>query len=122
MLGPGQLPNKSAININNFPCAAGHSNKALFRKIAAQPRFVLEGELLGCRACFMSKGLRKSIKQSTHTRADYKLGRVCVDLSGPKVVESLGRKRYPFIVRDHFSRYMWVYFVRHKSDTAESCE
>ena len=64
----------------------------------------------------MAKGLRKSIKQSTHTRAGKKLGRVFVDLSGPKVVESLGRKRYTL---DDFSRYTWVYFMRHKSDAAE---
>ena len=58
----------------------------------------------------MAKGLRKRIKQSTHTRAGKKLGRVFVDLSGPKMVESLGRKRYTLIVRDDFSRYTWVYF------------
>ena len=70
----------------------------------------------------MAKGLRKGIKQSTHTRAAKKLGRVFVDLSGPKVVESLGRKRYTLIVRDDFSRYTWVYFMRHKSDATELFE
>ena len=67
----------------------------------------------------MAKGLRKSITQSTHTRAGKKLRRVFVDLNGPNVVESLGRKRYTLIVRDDFSRYTWVYFMRHKSDAAE---
>ena len=70
----------------------------------------------------MAKGLRKGIKQSTHTRADKKLGRVFVDLSGPKVVESHGRMWYTLIVRDDFSRYTWVYFMRHKSDAAEMFE
>ena len=65
------------------------------------------------------EGLRKRIKQSTHTRADKKLGRVFVDLSGPKVVESLGRKRYTLIVRADFSRYSWMHCMRHKSDAAE---
>ena len=32
------------------------------------------------------------IAGSHHTRADKKLGRVFVDLSGPRVAESLGRK------------------------------
>ena len=45
-----------------------------------------------------------------------------MDLSGPKVVESLGRKRYTLIVREDFSRYTWVYFMRHKSDAAEMFE
>ncbi|CAN0507934.1 unnamed protein product, partial [Laminaria digitata] len=51
-----------------------------------------------------------------------KLGRVFVDLSGPKVVESIGRKRFTLIVRDDFSRHTWVYFMRHKSDAAELFE
>ena len=68
----------------------------------------------------MAKGLRRGIKQSTHTRAEKKLGRVFVDLSGSKMVESHGGKRYTLIVRDDFSRYTWVYLMRHhKSDAAE---
>ena len=65
-----------------------------------------EGELLECRGCSMTKGICKSIKQSTHTRADKKLGTVFVDLSGPKAVEFLGGKRYTLFVRDDFSRYI----------------
>ena len=102
LLAPGQLPNKPAININDCHCAAGHSLKVLLRKTAEQQGIVLEGKLLECRGCSMAKGLRKGIKQSTHIRADKKLGRVFVDLSGPKVVESLGRKRSSLIVRDDF--------------------
>ena len=61
----------------------------------------------------MAKGFRKGIKQSMLTRADEKQGGVSVDLSGPKVVESFGRKWYTFIVRDDFPRYTWVYCMRH---------
>ena len=50
----------------------------------------------------MGKGLRKGIKQSTHARADKKLGRVFVDSSGPTVVEYLGKTWYTLIVRDDF--------------------
>ena len=68
----------------------------------------------------MAKGLRRVVKQSTHIRADKKLGRIFVDLSEPMVVESHGGKRYTLIVRGDFTRYTWVYFMRHKSDTAET--
>ena len=68
----------------------------------------------------MAKGLRRGIKQSTHTRAGKKLGRVFVDLRGPKVVKSNGGKRYTLLVPDDFSRYTWVYFMSHKSDGAET--
>jgi len=122
VLAPGQQPKKPVIDINDYHCSAGHSHEVLLRKTAEQQGIVLEGNLLECRGCSMAKGLRKGIKQSTHTRAGTKLGRVFVDLSGPKVVESLGRKRYTLIVRDDFSRYTWVYFIRQKSDAAELFE
>ena len=71
---------------------------------------------------FYGEGLRKRMKQSAHTRADEKLGSFFLDLSGPKVVESFGRKRYTLIVRDDFSRYTRVYCLRHKSDGADMLE
>ena len=67
----------------------------------------------------MAKGLRRPISRSTHVRADKNFGRVFVDLSGPKQVESKGRNGYVMIARDDYSRFMWVYFMRHKSDAAE---
>ena len=86
VLAPGQPPNEFAIDINDYHCAAGHPHEILLRKTAEQQGIVLEGKLQECTGCSMAKGLRKGIKQSTHTRADKKLGRVFVDLSEPKVV------------------------------------
>ena len=62
-----QLPNKSAININHFHCPTRHSHDELLRKGAEQKGIALEGELRKCRGGPMAKGLRKGIKQSTHT-------------------------------------------------------
>jgi len=36
---------------------------------------------------------------------------------GPMEVESIGGKRYAFVVVDDFSRFIWVKFIREKSDT-----
>ena len=70
----------------------------------------------------MAKGLRKPIARSTHTRADKRLQRVFVDLSGPMAVKSIGGKRYTLIVRDDCTRFNRVYFLRHKSDAASAFE
>ena len=105
VLTPGKLPSKSEIDVSDFNRATGNSQQALLRKTAEHQELAS-----GPRAAWVqrvlhgAKGLRKGIKQSTHPRADTKLGRVFVGLSGPKVVESLGRKRYAFVVRDDFSR------------------
>ena len=70
----------------------------------------------------MAKGLRKPIARSTQTRADKRLQRVFVDLSGPTAVKSIGGKRYTLIVRDDCTRFNRVYFLRHKSDAASAFE
>ena len=72
--------------------------------------------------CSMAKGLRKSIARSTDTRADKKLERVFVDLSGKTAVPSIGGKRYTFIVRDNHTRFTRVYFLAKKSDAAGAFE
>jgi hypothetical protein len=38
------------------------------------------------------------------------------DVHGPLAIQSLGGKRYFVMFIDEFSRYTWIYFVRHKSD------
>ena len=79
VLAREKLRNKPVVNKNHYHCAAEHSHDALLRKTAKQQGIALEGKLLECKGCSMSKGLRRGIKQSTHTRADKKLGRVFVD-------------------------------------------
>ena len=99
---PGQPPNKPVVDIDDYHSAAGHSHEVLLRGTAEQQGTVLERKLLECKGCSMANCLCKGMKQSTHTRAYKKLGKIFVDLSGPKVVESLGRKRSSLIVRDDF--------------------
>ena len=111
VLAPGQQPNKSVIDINDYHCAAGHSHEVLLRKTAEQQGIALEGNLLECRGCSMAKGLRKSIKQSTHTRAGKKLGRVFVDLSGPKVVVSRQEAVHSHCARRLFTVYVGVFYA-----------
>ena len=109
ILAPGKLSNKPVVNINDYHCAAGRSHETLLLKTAEKRGIVHEGKLLECKGCSMAKSLTRGIKLPTHTRAGKKLGRVLVDLNGPKVVKSHGGKRYALIVRDDCSRYSWVY-------------
>ena len=70
----------------------------------------------------MAKGLRKPIARSTDIRADEKLERVFVDLSGKMAVPSIGGKRYTLIVQDNHTRFTRVYFLAKKSDAASAFE
>ena len=123
VIAPGKVktPNPPP-DINILHCTFGHAHEGLLKKTATQQGIAYSGELHECRGCSMAKGLRKPIARSTHTRADKRLQRVFVDLSGPMAVKSIGGKRYTLIVRDDCTRFNRVYFLRHKSDAASAFE
>ena len=123
VIAPGKVktPNPPP-DINILHCTFGHAHEGLLKKTATQQGIAYSGELHECRGCSMAKGLRKPIARSTQTRADKRLQRVFVDLSGPTAVKSIGGKRYTLIVRDDCTRFNRVYFLRHKSDAASAFE
>ena len=64
----------------------------------------------------MDKGLRKAIHKTSSTRASKKLGKVFVDLRGTKHVSAAGGKWYTMIIRDDFTCFTWLKFLRNKFD------
>ena len=66
----------------------------------------------------MGKSIRHGAPSSTKTRATERLGRVFVDLTGPRSVASVGGVHYMMIVRDDFSRFTWLYGLKSKSSSA----
>lgn len=42
-----------------------------------------------------------------------------MDLGGKIHARSAGWKKYPKIIRDDYSRYVWLYFISHNSDRAD---
>ena len=120
VLAPGSAAfAETAVDINVFHCVHGHSNELLLRETVKSLGVELLGTLRPCTGCSMANGHRKPIG-STKSRASYKLGRVFVDLSGPKRTPSLLGKRYIMLVKDDFSRCAWVYFLKHKSEAADA--
>ncbi|CAB1114111.1 unnamed protein product [Ectocarpus sp. CCAP 1310/34] len=83
---------RTPVDINDFHCAHGHSHEVLLRTTAKQQGTTLVGELRECLGCSTAKGLSKPIPNKTSTRADKKLQRVFVDLSGKARGQSLGEK------------------------------
>ena len=109
-------------DINLFHCTYGHTHEALLKQTAKQQGVSLSGELYECRGCSMARGLRKTIARSTDTRADKKLERVFVDLSGKMAVSSIGGKGYTLIVQNDHTRFTRVYFLAKKSNAASAFE
>ena len=89
VIAPGQAkapPTPTDINIFHRT----YAHEVLLKKTAEQQGVNFSGELHECQGCSMAKGLRKPIARSTHTRADRKLQRVIVNLSGKMTVPNIG--------------------------------
>ncbi|KAK2451628.1 putative mitochondrial protein [Trifolium repens] len=76
---------------------------------------ITEGSI--CGKCQIGKQTRMSHPMLEHQATSRTLELLHMDLMGPMQVESLGGKRYAFVVVDDFSRYTWVNFIRDKSDS-----
>ena len=98
-----------------FHQSHGYLHEGLLRETAKQLGVTLVGKLHECKGCSMAKGLRKPIPTCTTTR-------VFMDVSGPKLVESVGGMKCSFLIRDGFPRKIWTYFGKHKSDTTNAFE
>ena len=119
VLAPGSAASaETAVDINVFHWVHGHSNELLLKETAKSLGVELLGTLRPCIGCSMAQGYRKPIPSSAKLRASEKLGRVFVDLSGPKRTSSLLGMRYIMLVKDDFSRYAWVYFLKYISEAA----
>ncbi|KAK2451921.1 putative mitochondrial protein [Trifolium repens] len=75
---------------------------------------IVEGKV--CGECQIGKQIRMSHPMLVHQTASKVLELLHMDFMGPMQVESLGGKRYVFVVVDDYSRYTWVNFIREKSD------
>ena len=69
-----------------------------------------------CPDCVVGKSHRQPFPHASHHRASAPLELVHSDVAGPMEVASLGGARYFVTFVDDFSRKMWVYFLRQKSE------
>ena len=95
------------MDVNDFHRIHAHANLMLLRATAKRINVELSGELLPFAGCEMGKSIRRGVPTSTKTRAHNRLGRVFVDLTGPRRVASVGGVHYVMIVRDDYTRYTW---------------
>ena len=67
-----------------------------------------------CGECQFGKQTRMSHPRLEHQVTSKVLELLHMDLMWPKQVESIGGKRYAFVVVDDFSMFTWVNFIREK--------
>ena len=119
VIAPGARPIQSTVtDINKFHCSYGDMHEDLLSKTAKQIAVKLQGQLVPCQGCSEAKEIRKRVKPFTYARATEPAEQCFVDLSGPKSVKSMGEKQYMMVVRDDYSRFTRVFFLRTKDETA----
>ncbi|KAI5334921.1 hypothetical protein L3X38_025054 [Prunus dulcis] len=69
-----------------------------------------------CEGCQFGKQHRNAFPKDQAQRASKVLELVHVDLCGPMRNESVARNRYFMLIIDDFTRMIWVYFLRNKSE------
>ena len=73
-----------------------------------------------CESCVMGKQKRVSFTKTPREPKKVRLEMVHTDVWGPSPVSSLGGSRFYVTFIDDFSRKVWVYFLKHKSDVFET--
>lgn len=79
---------------------------------------VVQNSNFFCESCILSKQIRKSFK-SSNTKSS-KVGEIIhADLCGPMEVNSLGGSKYFLLIKDDYSHYRFVYFLKYKNEVYE---
>ena len=72
-----------------------------------------------CEVCQMGKQARLPFPTNSAWRATEKLQLVHSDVCGPMRTESLSKNRYFILFIDDFTRFCWIFFLKHKSEVAQ---
>jgi transposase InsO family protein len=128
-----------SINSNEVVClmskATDDESQLWHRKLAHKNfknmnKLVKKGHVIGlpnkrffcidnCTAYLRGKQHKVSHKPKLVNSIDSALALLHMDLFGPTDVFSLGRKQYCLVITDGYSRFSWVFFLTHKSETPE---
>ncbi|CAJ2652046.1 unnamed protein product [Trifolium pratense] len=73
-----------------------------------------------CGECQIGKQTKMSHPKLQHLTTTRVLELLHIDLMGPMQVESLGGKRYAFVMVDDFSRFTWIEFLKDKSESFDA--
>jgi hypothetical protein len=73
-----------------------------------------------CRACIEGKMHELPHPSKTIISSKRVLEILHMDLFGPPTYASLGGKKYCLVIVDDYSRYTWVFFLAHKSETQQT--
>ena len=75
-----------------------------------------------CSTCPITKSTIKPIRNYTNVTSELILGLIYTDLCGPYGISSKGGNKYMITFTDHYSKYVWIYFLKEKSQAVVRLE
>ena len=67
-----------------------------------------------CQGCILGKHLEHKFEKASHERTSAPLELIHSNVAGPFTHMSMIQAKYALTFIDEFSRYYWVYFLKHK--------
>lgn len=105
-------------SLNDWHCKLAHQNNDQVKMILKRSGIKYEENNNSmCLPCIKGKQ-HKIINRSAGTRANKPGQLIHMDLCGPMETTSLGGARYFLLIKDDYSCYKTVYFLKNKSETA----
>ena len=69
-----------------------------------------------CQGCILGKHPEHKFEKASHERTFAPLDLIHSDVAGPFPHISMSQDKYALTFIDEFSRFCWVYFLKHKSE------
>ena len=109
----------SSIGINIFHKLLGHPNKETVKRTAAYYDQDIHGEFKPCEDCELAKIKQKKVNKVASNHATRIGERIAVDISY-MMTKSIGGSSYWILCVDEWSKKKWSFFVKHKSELADT--
>nr|KYP41863.1 Retrovirus-related Pol polyprotein from transposon TNT 1-94 [Cajanus cajan]KYP41870.1 Retrovirus-related Pol polyprotein from transposon TNT 1-94 [Cajanus cajan] len=93
-----------------------HALKLLYQKNMMRDLLCLKENIKACEGCLLGKQHRLPFSTGKAWRAKDLLELIHTDICGPMQMSSLHNNRYFILFIDDFSRMIWVYFIKAKSE------
>lgn len=116
--GKAYAASTSVNTLKNWQERLGHQNLSYVKQFLKQNGIKFVERDFTCEACLKGKHQRDSFKESQN-RAIVCGGVVHVDVCGPMQTTSFGGSRYMLLLKDDYSRFRFVYFLKEKSEVIE---
>lgn len=112
---------KTIDSLKEWHCKLAHQNVNYIKHFLRNNNIEFVDEKFVCEQCLTRKQHRHPFHES-ESRATVPLELVHTDVCGPMEQESLGGSRYFLLLKDDYTNYRYVYFLKNKSEVKKKLE